>query len=110
MFDTEGKLFDVKQEIYRLPDRLVYSFGLYYGIEENSAWDTVDKLRAKGIITPPASENLKNAITFATTLRLKSYSYYEVQKNGMAIFSEPIESEAKLKEKIKKFSVYLQRV
>ena len=39
-----GKLFDVKQEIYRLPDRLVYSFGLYYRACGNSVWEMVKQL------------------------------------------------------------------
>jgi flavodoxin len=56
--DYEGRLFEVKQEIYRLPDRMVYNLGLYYGIEGDSSWDTVDKLETKGIINPQAAINL----------------------------------------------------
>ncbi|WP_341789379.1 tetratricopeptide repeat protein [Rickettsia endosymbiont of Polydrusus tereticollis] len=95
------KLFDVKQEIYRLPDRLVYNLGLYYGIEEDSSWDTVDKLEEKGIINSQAALNLKNAITFATTLRLKTYSHYKAQKEDMSIFVRPVETESELKEQAK---------
>ena len=31
---VEGKLFDVKQEIYRLSDRFIYNLGLIFGIQE----------------------------------------------------------------------------
>ena len=44
--DDAGRLYDVKQEIYRLPDRLLYGLAFYYGILPQSAWDAVDKLLA----------------------------------------------------------------
>jgi len=61
-------LFDVKQEIYRVPDRFLYSLGLHYGIQGESSWDIVDQLHTNGIIGYEASLNLKKAVTFATTL------------------------------------------
>ncbi|WP_341789384.1 tetratricopeptide repeat protein [Rickettsia endosymbiont of Polydrusus tereticollis] len=97
----EGRLFDVKQEIYRLPDRMVYNLGLYYGIEGDSSWDTVEKLEAKGIINSQAALNLKNAITFATTLRLNTYSHHEAQKEDMSIFVRPAETESERTEQAK---------
>ncbi|XP_047143289.1 uncharacterized protein LOC105846068 isoform X1 [Hydra vulgaris] len=102
LFDTEGKLFDVKQEIYRLPDRMVYNLGLYFGIEGDSCWDTVDKLAEQGIINLEAASNLKNAITFATTLRLKTYSHHKAQKDDMAIYPKPAKTESELKEQAQK--------
>jgi tetratricopeptide (TPR) repeat protein len=101
LFDAKGKLLDVKQEIYRLPDRMVYNLALYYGIEGDSAWDTVDKLEEQGIITLKAATNLKNAITFATILRLKTYSHYKAQNDDMSIFVRPVETESELKERAK---------
>ncbi|WP_425362618.1 tetratricopeptide repeat protein [Candidatus Tisiphia endosymbiont of Hybos culiciformis] len=96
LFGDAGKLFDVKQEIYRLPDRMVYNLGLYYGIEGDSAWDIIDKLENQGIITSEATINLKNAITFATTLRLKTYLHHKAQTEDMSIFTKPAETESEL--------------
>ncbi|MFK8040589.1 MAG: tetratricopeptide repeat protein [Rickettsiaceae bacterium] len=73
LVETEGKFFDLKQEIYRLPDRLIYNLGLYYCIEGNSAWNTVSQLCNKDIISQKASENLSYAVTFANIVRLKNY-------------------------------------
>ncbi|XP_047123111.2 uncharacterized protein LOC105846128, partial [Hydra vulgaris] len=98
LFDTVGRLIAVKEEIYRLLDRMVYNLGLYYSIEGDSAWDTVDKLEGKGIINSLAALNLKNATTFATTLRLKTYSLHKAQKEDMSIFVKPDEAEGELKE------------
>ncbi|XP_065674267.1 uncharacterized protein LOC136091183 isoform X2 [Hydra vulgaris] len=94
LFKSEGRLFEVKKDIYRLPDRLVYNLGLYYGINNGSCWDTVDTLKSKGIITLKAAVNLKIAITFATILRLKTYSYHKAQQEDMSIFVRPAETES----------------
>ncbi|XP_047127451.1 uncharacterized protein LOC105846073 [Hydra vulgaris] len=94
---TEGRLFQVKQEIYRLPDRMIYNLALYFGIEGESAWDLVDKLADKGVINSQAAVNLKNAITFATTIRLKTYSHHKAQKEDMSIFPRPIATEHEMK-------------
>ena len=90
----EGKLFDVKEEIYRLPDRLLYSLGQYYGIDENSVWDVVDALQTRGIITEDASTHLKYAATFATTLRLKTYLHNKSQTENMSLFAEDVTKQA----------------
>jgi len=82
-----GRLFNVKQEVYRLPDRLIHDFGMYFGIEGDSVWDTVDKMAQKKIIGLEASRNLKNAITFANILRLKTYSHYKSQQEDLSVFS-----------------------
>ncbi|XP_065650028.1 uncharacterized protein LOC136078337 [Hydra vulgaris] len=99
LFYTEGRLFQVKQEIYRLPDRMVYNLALYFGIEGESAWDLVDKLANKGIINSHAALNLKNAITFATTIRLKIYSHHKAQKEDMSIFVRSIATEYEMKKR-----------
>ncbi|MCC8483337.1 MAG: tetratricopeptide repeat protein, partial [Rickettsia endosymbiont of Labidopullus appendiculatus] len=83
--------------MYRLPDRILYNLGLYYGIEGDSAWDTIDKLRDKKVITSEAATNLKNAVTFATTLRLKTYLHHKAQIEDMSIFVRLAETESELK-------------
>ena len=45
----------MKQEIYRLPDRLLYRLAMYYGILPESGWDAVDQLANQGIIGVGAS-------------------------------------------------------
>ncbi|WPY01808.1 Tetratricopeptide repeat containing protein (plasmid) [Candidatus Trichorickettsia mobilis] len=86
LFKINGELFDIKQNIYRLPDRLLYNIGLYYGIDKGNAWDTIEQLRVKELISTEASIHLKYAITFATLLRLKGYLHAKSQKEDMSIF------------------------
>ncbi|XP_047133331.1 uncharacterized protein LOC124811549 isoform X1 [Hydra vulgaris] len=95
--DNEGRLFNVKREIYRLPDRMIYNLGLYYGIDGGSGWDTVDKLEERNIITSKAAFNLKYVITFPSTVRLKIYSHYKAQNDDLSIFTRPANIETKQK-------------
>ena len=96
-YGSHGKLFEVKKEIYRMPDRLIYSLALFYNIQGNSIWDAVDQLQQKAIITGDAADNLKKAATFAVSLRLKTYDYYGCQKEKMSIYaSEEIQNESQI--------------
>ena len=76
---SEGNLFDVKQEIYRLPDRMIYNLGMFFGIYADSAWNIIDELERNKIINSTAATNLRKAITFATNLRLVTYSHNKGQ-------------------------------
>ena len=40
--EDAGRLYNVKQEIYRLPDRLIYGLAMYFGICPRSGWDAVE--------------------------------------------------------------------
>ena len=87
--EDAGRLYDVKQEIYRLPDRLLYGLATYYGLRPESAWDAVEQLEAKGIIgvddsAKQAAHRLKYAVSFATMLRLATYIRYDQQKEDLA--------------------------
>ena len=86
--DVGGKLFDVKQEIYRLPDRLIYDLGLYYGIRAKSVWGIIEGLEEKEIITSNAAVNLKYAAMFAIMLRFKTYLHNKGQNEDMSLFSK----------------------
>ena len=87
--EDAGKLYDVKQEIYRLPDRLLYGLAFYYGILPRSAWDAVEQLQERHIIgvgegAKQAAHHLKYAVSFATMLRLATYTHYGEQKEVLA--------------------------
>ena len=79
-----GRLYNVKQEIYGLPDRLLYQLAMYYGILPTSGWDAVDQLKQHGIIgvgenAQQASHHLHYAVSFATMLRLETYLHHGQQ-------------------------------
>lgn len=90
IYGNEGKLFNVKLEIYRLPDRFLYTLALYFGIESESAWDAVDKLKEKKVIgsirqSKHAPHYLKYAASFAIMLRIRTYLANKGQFESMVI-------------------------
>ena len=87
--EDAGRLYDVKQEIYRLPDRLISGLAMYFGIFPESAWDAVEQLKGQGIIgvsaeAKQASHRLQYAVSFATMLRLATYIRYGQQKETLS--------------------------
>ena len=83
----EGNLLDVKQEIYRLPDRMIYNLGAYFGVHAGSTWDTINELEKASRISKEGAVNLKNAADFATSLRLKSYSQSDSQTASVSLYT-----------------------
>lgn len=83
----DTKLFNVKQEIYRLPDRLIYSLGMYYGIRGDSIWDTIEQLSSIGVISEVGAINLTKASTFACMLRLNTYMHNKAQVENISLFT-----------------------
>lgn len=89
---------DIKQEVYRIADRLLYGLGMYYGINCNSIWKTINELYIREFINEEAKNNFTTQVNFCTNLRLKVYSskgshtdkiilndifYKELQKEGL---------------------------
>ncbi|MBA8667810.1 tetratricopeptide repeat protein [Holosporaceae bacterium 'Namur'] len=70
------KYFNVKMELYRLPNNLIAYLALYYGIEAKSSWDRLDQLLELGIINVKAHANLNKLINFATKMRVKTHLFY----------------------------------
>ena len=80
-----SRLYDVKEAIYRLPDRLLYGLAMYCGILPKNGWDAVDQLCAKKVIDEAAVPHLQYTVSFATLLRLRAYLYYGQQKENMGV-------------------------
>ena len=83
---TAGQLYNVKQEIYRLPDRLLYGLARYYGILPESCWDAVAQLVKKEVIGEgEAAHHLQYAASFATMLRLRTYLHHQGQSEKITM-------------------------
>ncbi len=84
-YEDSGKIFDVKNDIYRLADRFIYNLGLICEVPngEGGTWEMIDNLRARNKLCRHAAENLKKALSFATILRIKIYDFYGSQAERM---------------------------
>ncbi|MEN0016220.1 MAG: tetratricopeptide repeat protein, partial [Bacteroidota bacterium] len=92
--EDEGKLYDVTQEIYRLPDGLLYSLALYHGIVPASGWDAIERLQSCDAISQAAAHHLGYAVSFATMLRLNTYLYHEQRQAGVTMLTDLRQKEA----------------
>jgi signal-transduction protein with cAMP-binding, CBS, and nucleotidyltransferase domain len=113
--EEEGKLIDVKKDIFRIGDRIIDALANYYGVlsEEGqpslNAWKAVDKMQEKGILSPKGAEHLKEALSIATELRLATYCYNQGQNETMSTYQPTVEhlTEAQ-KKKLLEETFYIQ--
>ena len=90
-FRQDGKLYDVKKEIYRLVDRVFSGLASCFGIRSNGAFQILDELEMKGIITSAGRENLASAAAIALELRIKTY--LEAGKQGEQVIANDIDKD-----------------
>ena len=90
--DEEGKLFDVKKDIYRIADRTIVALSNYYNItasaEEDgiSIWDTIDKMVKEKIFNTMDAQHLKAVLSIAAELRMNTYSYNNSQQEDLSTY------------------------
>ncbi len=80
----EGKLYDIKKEIYSLPNIIIEGFAIHYSLCSESNYDKIDELFKNYYITTKAADNLKIALGIAIELRLRTYLSYKKQDERMA--------------------------
>lgn len=91
---TDETLYDVKKEIYRLPDRLIGDLALFYGVFEGDSAAKVKILAEMKIISQESANNLIIIDGIAKEMRLKTYFHYGRQKEHLSIM--PTISDAKI--------------
>lgn len=85
---SEGAHYDIKKEVYRLPDRLIDSLAFYYGIIEDTVWKKIAALEKAKVINDIQGNHLRIIDTMAAQLRLRGYQYYGSQHEFMAILPQ----------------------
>jgi hypothetical protein len=85
---NHGKPINVKQEIYRLPDRLLYALSLYYGLKTDSVWESIKELFKNSFIDQISHDNLQYAASFATLIRLNTYSQNGQQYTHLSLYTK----------------------
>jgi tetratricopeptide (TPR) repeat protein len=79
----DGALYDVKKDLYRLPNTIFDDLGLYYGLQQDlpsqqfkNSWDKVDEIFKKkiGLFNKlEGVQNVKKALSISVFLRLQEY-------------------------------------
>ena len=83
----EGKFYDVKKEIYRLPDRLITALAKCCEVKSDGIFDILDELFEKEVISSEARDNLASASAIAIRLRLSTYLKVGKQDEQLNIIS-----------------------
>ena len=78
-----GKVFNVKKELYRFPSLVLNSLTLYYNLDARKAWDVVQEMQKKQLMTEQHAHNLSFVLAIASELRLRSYLKKDEQRERM---------------------------
>lgn len=71
--------FDVKKELYRLPQTVISGLALYYGLKSSNTLEKIDELQGKGLISPAGADRLKQVFRSILTLRAQAHLFYKTE-------------------------------
>ena len=69
----DGKIYDVKKEIYRLTDRVFAALAKCYEVDASGTFAILDELYRRKIISSEARDNFASAAAIAIKLRISTY-------------------------------------
>ncbi|MBA3237611.1 MAG: hypothetical protein H0T62_04580 [Parachlamydiaceae bacterium] len=81
--ENAGKNYNVKKDLYRLPNTMFDSLANYFGLKATSTWDRIEELEEKGIFTTTGAQDLKELIMLSQEFRLSTYLRHGKQKDHL---------------------------
>nr|WP_166154757.1 tetratricopeptide repeat protein [Neochlamydia sp. AcF84]NGY94525.1 hypothetical protein [Neochlamydia sp. AcF84] len=87
--DRHGMLFKVKNDFYRFPHLALDRLALLKRIAASNTFTRIDELNKLGVITEGATDKLKEWMSIALFMRLKTYSHYQKQQEIMNPLVKP---------------------
>ncbi|BBI17272.1 tetratricopeptide repeat protein [Neochlamydia sp. S13] len=85
----EGMLFQVKNDFYRFPHLALDRLALLKNVEASDTFTRIDKLNMLGVVADSAADKLKDWMSIALFMRLKTYSHYQAQQHMMNPLIKP---------------------
>ena len=79
---NNGKLYDAKKEIYRLPSTIGHGLANFADIYNTDPWDALEKLHSLGMLTENGAHNLMVAVSISNEVRLRTYMTNRCQKES----------------------------
>ncbi|MDF2966160.1 MAG: hypothetical protein K0Q51_1548, partial [Rickettsiaceae bacterium] len=95
--EEEGKLINVKQDIFRIADRIIDDLADYYELKPATGrpgltvWEVISYMKNEGILSKEGAQHLKEAISIATELRIATYCHNNGQKENVSTFVPALE-------------------
>jgi hypothetical protein len=90
----DGKIYDVKKEIYRLTDRVFAALAKRYEVDASGTFARLDELYRREIISSEARDNFASAAAIAIKLRISTY--LKAGKQGEQLMASSSEETGKL--------------
>ncbi|KIC74869.1 hypothetical protein DB41_IB00020 [Neochlamydia sp. TUME1] len=87
--ERQGMLFRVKNDFYRFPHLALDRLALLNKIEASDTLTRIDELNKQEVLTQAASEKLRDWMSIALFMRLKTYSHYQAQQEMMNPLIKP---------------------
>ena len=81
--EKNGQHYNVKVDLYRLPNTMFDGLANYFCLRGNSNWERIEELIALNVLSPEAAQDLKELIMLAQELRLTTYLKADQQKDHL---------------------------
>lgn len=74
------RAFDVKNQLYRLPQSTISALALFYNLKSNNTLEQIDELQEKDLLSKKGGDELKSIMRFILKLRIKTHLFYQNEK------------------------------
>ncbi|KIC76902.1 hypothetical protein DB41_DW00140 [Neochlamydia sp. TUME1] len=91
--EKHGMLFRVKNDFYRFPHLALDRLALLKEVPAADTFARIDQLNNQGILMNTAADKLKEWMSIALFMRLKTYSHYQAQQEMMNPLIKPFRFE-----------------
>lgn len=83
----QSKVFDIKKELYRLPNSTLNALAIFYGLQAKNSWARLQELYERGVINKEAQENFGNLLKEIVYFRVKTHLHYRSENEK--VFYKP---------------------
>ncbi|WP_155117565.1 tetratricopeptide repeat protein [Neochlamydia sp. TUME1] len=87
--ETQGMLFQVKNDFYRFPHLAIDRLALLKGVVAADTFNRINQLNKLKVITENATKKLQEWMSTTLFIRLKTYSHYQAQREMMNPLIKP---------------------
>ncbi|MBS4167226.1 hypothetical protein NEOC65_002332 [Neochlamydia sp. AcF65] len=87
--EKQGMLFKAKNDFYRFPHLAIDRLALLLKMASSDTFARIDQLNQQEILTGEAAKKLKEWMSIALFMRLKTYTYYQAQNDSMNPLIKP---------------------
>lgn len=81
------RVFDIKKELYRLPNSILHGLSLFYGLKAKNSWDRLEELFHLGLLSQEGVQCFTWIMNVISQFRVKAHLHYCAENEK--IFYEP---------------------